>query len=143
MFEDTVRMNRSSLGILSTGSRLEGSSENSDQVSDTTRTKCILRSLKGKSVKSESMRSPISDWPRISSEGPSLRILSPCPSNCSSKRMTSKKQSGRLEAFREEKDNVVSSFTAHVSAQDKGAKAADFYDLQTQDKVFPGLLVLD
>lgn len=82
-------------------------SENSDQVSDTTRTKCIPRSLKGKSVKSESMRSPISDGPRISSEGPSSRIVSPCPSNCSSKRMTSKKQSGRLESFREEKDNVV------------------------------------
>ncbi|KAL4591605.1 hypothetical protein LXL04_004574 [Taraxacum kok-saghyz] len=74
----------------------------SDKVSDTntTRTKCIPRSLKGKSVKS----SPISDGPRISSEGPSSRIVSPCPSNCSSKRMTSRKQSGRLESFREEKE---------------------------------------
>nr|KAJ0200728.1 hypothetical protein LSAT_V11C600315270 [Lactuca sativa] len=82
-------------------------SENSDQVSETTRTKCIPRSLKGKNVKSEPMRSPISDGPRISSEGPSSRIVSPCPSNCSSKRMTTKKQSGRLESFREEKDNMV------------------------------------
>lgn len=83
-------------------------SENNDQVSETTtRTKCIPRSLKGKNVKSEPMRSPISDGPRISSEGPSSRIVSPCPSNCSSKRMTTKKQSGRLESFREEKDNMV------------------------------------
>lgn len=85
---------------------------NSNQVSEkdevnTARTKCIPRLLKGKSVKSESMRSPISDGPRISSEGPNSRIVSPCPSNCSSRRMTNKKQSGRLESFREEKDNMV------------------------------------
>ncbi|XP_024985953.1 protein UPSTREAM OF FLC [Cynara cardunculus var. scolymus] len=88
---------------------------NSDPISDkeeatATRTKCIPRSLKaslGKQPKSESMRSPISEGPRISSEGgTSSRIVSPCPSNGSSKRMTepcsAKKQSGRLESFREE-----------------------------------------
>lgn len=93
---------------------------NSDPVSDkeeatTTRTKCIPRSLKaslGKQPKSESMRSPISEGPRISSEGgTSSRIVSPCPSNGSSKRMTepcsAKKQSGRLESFREEKEGVI------------------------------------
>nr|XP_043614157.1 protein SOSEKI 3 [Erigeron canadensis] len=86
-----------------------------DKEATTTRTKCIPRSLKvslSRHPKSESMRSPISDGPRISSgAGPSSRIVSPCPSNCSSKRMTgqcsSKKQSGRLESFREEKDNVI------------------------------------
>ncbi|XP_071698400.1 protein SOSEKI 3-like [Rutidosis leptorrhynchoides] len=78
-----------------------------------TRSKCIPRSLKGslsKHTKSESMRSPVSE-PRISSEsGPTSRIVSPCPSNGSSKRMTgqcsSRKQSGRLESFREEKEKV-------------------------------------
>lgn len=80
-----------------------------------TRTKCIPRSLKaslGKHPKSESMRSPISVGPRISSEsGLSSRIVSPCPSNGSSKRMTgqcsSRKQSGRLESFREEKEKAT------------------------------------
>ncbi|XP_071711576.1 protein SOSEKI 3 isoform X2 [Rutidosis leptorrhynchoides] len=92
---------------------------NGDQVLDKeeapTRTKCIPRSLKasiGKRPKSESMRSPISLGPRISSEsGLSSRIVSPCPSNGSSKRMTgqcsSGKQSGRLESFREEKEKVL------------------------------------
>lgn len=78
----------------------------------TTRTRCIPRSLKvslSKHPKSESMRSPMSDGPRISSVSvPSSRIVSPCPSNVSSKRMTeSKKQSGKLESFREEKENVI------------------------------------
>ncbi|KAI7733503.1 hypothetical protein M8C21_028771 [Ambrosia artemisiifolia] len=81
----------------------------------TTRTKCIPKSLKpsfGKHSKHEPMRSPVSEKPRTSSEaGPSSRIVSPCPSNGSSKRITdpcsSKKQSGRLESFREEKENVI------------------------------------
>ncbi|XP_076887063.1 protein SOSEKI 3-like [Bidens hawaiensis] len=84
-----------------------------DKDKTTTRTKCIPKSLKpsfGKHPKHEPMRSPVSEGPRISSEaGPSSRIVSPCPSNGSSKRITdpssSKKQSGRLESFREE--NVV------------------------------------
>nr|GEY65040.1 hypothetical protein [Tanacetum cinerariifolium] len=78
----------------------------------TTRTRCIPRSLKAslsKHPKSESMRSPMSDGPRISSASvPSSRIVSPCPSNVSSKRMAeSKKHSGKLESFREEKENVI------------------------------------
>ncbi|KAJ0616813.1 hypothetical protein HanIR_Chr02g0094661 [Helianthus annuus] len=86
-----------------------------DKEETTTRTKCIPKSLKpsfGKHSKHEPMRSPVSEGPRISSEaGPSSRIVSPCPSNGSSKRITdpssSKKQSGRLESFREEKENVI------------------------------------
>ncbi|KAF5819803.1 hypothetical protein HanXRQr2_Chr02g0081711 [Helianthus annuus] len=86
-----------------------------DKEETTTRTKCIPKSLKpsfGKHSKHESMRSPVSEGPRISSEaGPSSRIVSPCPSNGSSKRITdpssSKKQSGRLESFREEKENMI------------------------------------
>ncbi|KAM0013888.1 putative protein SOSEKI [Helianthus debilis subsp. tardiflorus] len=86
-----------------------------DKEETTTRTKCIPKSLKpsfSKHSKHEPMRSPVSVGPRISSEaGPSSRIVSPCPSNGSSKRITdpssSKKQSGRLESFREEKENVI------------------------------------
>lgn len=95
--------------------RTNNGDPNLEKEENTTRTKCIPRSLKpslGKHPKSESMRSPISEGPRISSEtGSSSRIVSPCPSNCSSKRMTgqcsAKKQSGRLESFREEKENVI------------------------------------
>ncbi|XP_076884387.1 protein SOSEKI 3-like [Bidens hawaiensis] len=105
-----------------TGTLKRSSSFNADRTSNgdsilnkdetTTRTKCIPKSLKpsfGKHPKHQPMRSPVSEGPRISSEaGPSSRIVSPCPSNGSSKRITdpsSKKQSGRLESFREE--NVV------------------------------------
>ncbi|KAI3688163.1 hypothetical protein L1987_81872 [Smallanthus sonchifolius] len=88
---------------------------NNDKEETTTLAKCIPKSLKpslGKHPKNELMRSPVSEGPRISSEtGSSSRIVSPCPSSCSSKRITtdpcsSKKQSGRLESFREEKENV-------------------------------------
>ncbi|KAK9079103.1 hypothetical protein SSX86_000773 [Deinandra increscens subsp. villosa] len=87
-----------------------------DKEETTTLAKCIPKSLKpslGKHPKNEPMKSPVSEGPRFSSEaGPSSRIVSPSPSSCSSKRITtdpccSKKQSGRLESFREEKENVI------------------------------------
>ncbi|KAK9072629.1 hypothetical protein SSX86_009064 [Deinandra increscens subsp. villosa] len=86
-----------------------------DKEETTTRTKCIPKSLRpslSKHPKHESVRSPISEGPRMSSEAAlSSRIVSPCPSNGSSKRLTdpcsSRKQSGRLESFREEKENVI------------------------------------
>ncbi|KAL8245461.1 hypothetical protein R6Q59_011719 [Mikania micrantha] len=87
-----------------------------DKEETTTLAKCIPKALKSslcKHPKNEATRSPVTEGSRISSEaGPSLQIVSPCPSNCSSKRITtdpcsSKKQSGRLESFREEKENVI------------------------------------
>nr|GEV26713.1 hypothetical protein [Tanacetum cinerariifolium] len=59
----------------------------------TTRTSCIPRLLKASLTlhpKSEAMRSPMSDGPRISyASVPSSRIVSPCLSNVSNKRMPS------------------------------------------------------
>ncbi|XVF05755.1 hypothetical protein REPUB_Repub05bG0199600 [Reevesia pubescens] len=74
------------------------------------RTKCILRSIKAslsKQPRSESMRSPVSEKPRNSSDGVdnSRSILSSI-SNGGSRRITepisSKNQSKRLDSFREE-----------------------------------------
>ncbi|XVE79823.1 hypothetical protein DITRI_Ditri14bG0087300 [Diplodiscus trichospermus] len=74
------------------------------------RTKCIPRSIKASLIKqprSESMRSPVSEKPRNSSDGidNSRSVLSSI-SNGGSRRITepisSKKQSKRLESFREE-----------------------------------------
>ncbi|XP_076919962.1 protein SOSEKI 3-like [Bidens hawaiensis] len=86
-----------------------------DKEEPATLTKCLPKSLKpsqSKHSKSEPTKSPVHEVPRISSEsGPSSRITSPCPSNYSSKRTTgpcsSKKHSGRLESFREEKENAI------------------------------------
>ncbi|XP_022731670.1 protein UPSTREAM OF FLC-like isoform X2 [Durio zibethinus] len=75
------------------------------------RTKCIPRSIKAslsKQPRSESMRSPVSEKPRNSSDGidNSRSVLSSI-SNGGSKRITEpipgKKQSKRLDSFREEK----------------------------------------
>ncbi|GFS36980.1 similar to UPSTREAM OF FLC protein [Actinidia rufa] len=84
---------------------------------DTTvvRSKCILRSIKAslsKQPRSESMRSPVSDRPRISSDGAdSSRTITPCMSNGSSRRITEpssgKKQLKKLDSFREEKEKIV------------------------------------
>ncbi|KAM7496822.1 hypothetical protein LguiA_021236 [Lonicera macranthoides] len=76
--------------------------------------KCIPLSIKAslsKQPRSESMRSPVSEGPRISSDRvESLRIISPCVSNSGSQRITEpseKKSSKRLDSFKEEKDNVI------------------------------------
>ncbi|XP_057508067.1 protein SOSEKI 3-like [Actinidia eriantha] len=75
---------------------------------DTTvvRSKCIPRSIKAslsKQPRSESMRSPVSDRPS--------RTVTPCMSNGSSRRITEpssgKKQSKKLDSFREEKEKVI------------------------------------
>ncbi|KAK1429149.1 hypothetical protein QVD17_11352 [Tagetes erecta] len=87
-----------------------------DKEENKTLAKCIPKSLKpslGKHPKNELMKSPVSEGPRISSEASSSsRVVSPSPSNGSSKRITtdpcsSKKHSGRLESFREEKENMI------------------------------------
>lgn len=73
-------------------------------------TKCIPRSIKtslSKQPRSESMKSPVSDQPRNSSDGAdSLQTISPCVSNGGSKRITEcssvRKQSKRLDSFRED-----------------------------------------
>ncbi|XP_008226601.1 PREDICTED: protein UPSTREAM OF FLC isoform X2 [Prunus mume] len=79
------------------------------------RSKCILRSIKAslnKQPRSESMRSPISDKPRNSSDGVDCaQINTHCASNGACKRITGpsslKNQSNRLDSFREEKEKVI------------------------------------
>lgn len=74
------------------------------------RSKCIPRSIKtslSKQPRSESMKSPVSDRPRNSSDGAdSSQTINPSVSNGGSKRITEpcsgKKQSKRLDSFREE-----------------------------------------
>ncbi|XP_028191130.1 protein UPSTREAM OF FLC-like isoform X1 [Glycine soja] len=71
--------------------------------------KCIPRSIKAsltKHPRSESMRSPVSDVPRNSSDRIDGSGISPVTSNGSSKRitepLTGKKQSKRIDSFKEE-----------------------------------------
>ncbi|XP_062017618.1 protein SOSEKI 3 [Rosa rugosa] len=79
------------------------------------RSKCILRSIKAslnKQSRSESMRSPISDKPRNSSDGvDGVQSNTPTVSDGGSKRITNpssvKKQSKRVDAFRGEKEKVI------------------------------------
>ncbi|XP_040993267.1 LOW QUALITY PROTEIN: protein SOSEKI 2 [Juglans microcarpa x Juglans regia] len=74
------------------------------------RSKCIPRSIKtslSKQPRSESMKSPVSERPRNSSDGAdSSQIISPCVSNAGSMRITDRnlgrKQSNRLGSFRED-----------------------------------------
>ncbi|XP_054812767.1 protein SOSEKI 3 isoform X2 [Prosopis cineraria] len=71
--------------------------------------KCILRSIKAsfsKHSRSESMRSPVSDGPRNSSDRTDGKSISPVTSNGSSKRITEpstgKKQSKKIDSCKEE-----------------------------------------
>ncbi|KAF7805648.1 protein UPSTREAM OF FLC-like isoform X1 [Senna tora] len=71
--------------------------------------KCIPRSIKAslsKHPRSESMRSPVSDGPRNSLDRIDGKSISPVTSNGSSRRLTepstSKKQSKRIDSFKEE-----------------------------------------
>ncbi|KAL3518443.1 hypothetical protein ACH5RR_021032 [Cinchona calisaya] len=81
----------------------------------TTQSKCIPRSIKAsltKQPRSESMRSPLSEGPRISSDGvDSSRSISCSISNGGSKRHTEpsseKNQSRRIDSFRGEKENII------------------------------------
>lgn len=74
------------------------------------RSKCIPRSIKtslSKQPRCESMKSPVSDRPRNSSDGAdSSQTVAPIVSNGGSKRITEpssgRKQSKRLDSFREE-----------------------------------------
>ncbi|XP_059431252.1 protein SOSEKI 3 [Corylus avellana] len=77
--------------------------------------KCIPRSIKSslsKHARCESMRSPISDKPRNSSDGVDRsHTATPCVANGGSKRITEpssgRRQSKRLDSFREEKEKVI------------------------------------
>lgn len=82
---------------------------------NTTQSKCIPRSIKAslsKQPRSESMRSPLSDGPRISSDGvESSRSISSNISNGGSKRhaepSSGNNQSRRIDSFRGEKENII------------------------------------
>ncbi|CAL5424137.1 unnamed protein product [Camellia sinensis] len=79
------------------------------------RAKCIPRVIKAslsKQLRSESMKSPVSEGPRISSDGvDSSRSIAPSISGGSSRRITEpllgKKQLKKLDSFREEKGKVI------------------------------------
>lgn len=83
--------------------------------SNSGQSKCIPRSIKAslsKQPRSESMRSPVSDKPRNSSDRvDSSQTVPTCTSNGSSKRITEsvsgKKPSKRLDSFREEEEKVI------------------------------------
>jgi len=75
--------------------------------------KCIPRSIKAslsKHPRSESMRSPVSDGPRHSSDRIDGSGISSVTSNGSSKRITEplslKKQSKRIDSFKEEEEVI-------------------------------------
>ncbi|KAI3461368.1 hypothetical protein Pfo_018031 [Paulownia fortunei] len=79
-----------------------------------TRTKCIPRSIKAslsKQPRCESMRSPLSEGPRISSDRVESSRTTPGTSNGGSKRMTEplseKKQSSRPDSSRNHNGNVI------------------------------------
>ncbi|XP_059626896.1 protein SOSEKI 3 [Cornus florida] len=86
-----------------------------EEAATSTRSKCIPRSLRAslsKQPRSESMRYPVPERPRISSDGfESSLIRSPATSNGSSKRITDpssgKKHSKRLDTSKEENENVI------------------------------------
>lgn len=85
------------------------------QESNSGHSKCIPRSIKSslsKQARCESMRSPVSDKPRNSSDGvDSSHHATPSVSNGDSKRITEpsmvNRQSKRLDSFREEKEKVI------------------------------------
>lgn len=96
--------------------------------------KCIPRSIKAslnkQQARSESMKSPLSEGPRISSDGiGSSRTITSDTSCGGSKRITEpsdKRHSNRIDSFREEKDNVIKieerlASGARVIIQSKGA----------------------
>lgn len=83
---------------------------------ETTRThsKCIPRSIKSsinKQPRSESMRSPLSEGPRISSDGGGSSRITSDGSNAGSKRYTEpyvgKKQQKKPDSTKDEKENVI------------------------------------
>lgn len=90
------------------------STEDKDE-STSGRSKCIPRAIKAslsKQPRNEPMKSPTFDRPRTSSDGvDSSQTISPSASNDSSKRITepcsSRKQSKRLDSFREEEEDVI------------------------------------
>ena len=108
-----LRMLRKSTGNCRSNKQFD--LEEDKEETSTTQSKCIPRSIKAslsKQPRSESMRSPLSDGPRISSDGvESSRSISSNVSNGGSKRHTEpssgNNQSRRTDSFRGEKENVI------------------------------------
>ncbi|KAI4322326.1 hypothetical protein L6164_022031 [Bauhinia variegata] len=90
-------------------SSTEANSQEDKEEASSGHSKCIPRSIKAslsRQQPSESMKSPVSDGPRSSSDRIDSSSISPVPSNGSSKRITEpssgKKPSKRIDSFREE-----------------------------------------
>ncbi|KAK6936109.1 Protein SOSEKI [Dillenia turbinata] len=94
------------------GKQLDSAEDKEETAS--ARVKCIPLSIKAslsKQPRCESMRSPVSEKPRRSSEDGSHSIMSTCASNASSKRMmdpsSGKRQSRKLDSYQEEEKEKV------------------------------------
>nr|XP_016475357.1 PREDICTED: protein UPSTREAM OF FLC-like isoform X1 [Nicotiana tabacum]XP_016475358.1 PREDICTED: protein UPSTREAM OF FLC-like isoform X1 [Nicotiana tabacum]XP_016475360.1 PREDICTED: protein UPSTREAM OF FLC-like isoform X1 [Nicotiana tabacum] len=137
--EPTLLKRSSSYNADRTNKELGDSAEEKEEKSSGT--KCIPRSIKAslnkQQARSETMKSPLSEGPRISSDRiGSSRIITPGTSCGGSKRITEpssgKRHSNRIDSFREEKENVIKieerlASGARVIIQSKGA--TDYDDL--------------
>ncbi|XP_033512576.1 protein SOSEKI 3 isoform X1 [Nicotiana tomentosiformis] len=112
--EPTLLKRSSSYNADRTNKELGDSAEEKEEKSSGT--KCIPRSIKAslnkQQARSETMKSPLSEGPRISSDRiGSSRIITPGTSCGGSKRITEpssgKRHSNRIDSFREEKENVI------------------------------------
>ncbi|XP_075093320.1 protein SOSEKI 3-like [Nicotiana tabacum] len=112
--EPTILKRSSSYNADRTNKELGDSAEEKEEKSSGT--KCIPRSIKAslnkQQARSETMKSPLSEGPRISSDRiGSSRTITPGTSCGGSKRITEpssgKRHSNRIDSFREEKENVI------------------------------------
>ncbi|CAN4120394.1 unnamed protein product [Withania somnifera] len=112
--EPTLLKRSSSYNADRTNKEVEDSVEDKEEKSSVT--KCIPRSIKAslnkQQVRGESMKSPLSEGPRITSDGiGSSRTITSDTSCGGSKRITEpssdKRHSDRIDSFREGKDNVI------------------------------------
>lgn len=135
--EPTLLKRSSSYNADRTNKEVRDSVEDKEEKSSVT--KCIPRSIKAslnkQQARSESMKSPLSEGPRISSDGiGSSRTITSDTSCGGSKRITvpssGNRHSDRIDSFREEKDNVIKieerlASGARVIIQSKGASDND------------------
>ncbi|OIT02957.1 protein upstream of flc [Nicotiana attenuata] len=112
--EPTILKRSSSYNADRTNKELGDSAEEKEEKSSGT--KCIPRSIKAslnkQQARSETVKSPLSEGPRISSDRiGSSRTITPGTSCGGSKRITEpssgKRHSNRIDSFREEKENVI------------------------------------
>ncbi|XP_072956396.1 protein SOSEKI 3-like isoform X1 [Typha angustifolia] len=86
------------------------SRRNDEETTNTSRSKCLPRTIKLTSIKptkNESTKSPISDCPRRSSAGPDSTLPSKGGSRSITDASSLKGSSMRLESFREEKEKTI------------------------------------